>query len=289
MNSFLAIAIGITANACLAGLKLCAGVFGHSYVLIADGLESLTDIFSSLVVLGGVKIASLPPDENHPYGHGKVEPLAALVTGIALVWTAFIIVIQSTKQILHPTEGPAGYTLIVLVIVIAIKEGLFRFIFRSAQENNSIATQTDAWHHRSDAITSLAAFMGISIALTTGFKQADAWAAFVAAGVIFFNACKLMGPVFGELTDALPSKDLETSVYAISKNSAGVLGAHRCLIRKMGSDYYVDLHIEVDGRLSVWEGHEIAHRVKDAIRYQNPRIFDVLVHVEPVRKNPMVK
>ncbi len=275
--------IGIGFNALLAAVKGVAGFLGNSYALIADAIESTSDIFSSLIVWGGLKIASKPPDADHPYGHGKAEPIAAAVVALALVGAAFTIVFQSVHEIITPHHAPAPFTLIVLVGVVAVKESLFRFVFKIGAAVNSTAVKTDAWHHRSDAITSSAAFVGISVALIggAGYESADDWAALLASVVIVYNAYRLFIPAISELMDASPAGGLEMNVRKSAMTVEGVQYVEKCYIRKHGFEYYVDLHLTVDGDMTVRAAHQIAHDVKNAIRAANPMVADVLVHVEP--------
>ncbi len=278
--------IGILANGLLAATKGVAGLLGNSYALIADAIESASDVLSSLVVWAGLKIASAPPDEDHPYGHGKAEPLATVAVSLSLFVAAIIIIVQSIKEIILPHYAPAPFTLIVLAVVVITKEALFRFVFKVGEAVESTAVKTDAWHHRSDAITSAAAFIGISIALIggKGYESADDWAALLASSIIIFNAYGLLKPAVKELMDASPSSGIENNTRKIASSVKGVLGLHKCLARKVGFEYYIDLHVLVDKRISVKKGHQIAHDVKDAIRKSNPRISNVLVHVEPFSK-----
>jgi len=201
-----------------------------------------------------------------------------------LIGAAIAISIEAVREIVTPHHAPAPFTLLVLVLVVLTKESLYRFVFRVGVAAQSTAVKTDAWHHRSDAMTSAAAFVGISIALIggKGYESADDWAALVATGVICYNAYKLIVPALDEVMDAAPPPDVEQRVRAVAEQVAGVTGLDKCFVRKMGLDYYVDLHVAVNGSISVWEGHEIAHKVKDAIRGSNQRIVDVLVHIEPV-------
>jgi cation diffusion facilitator family transporter len=274
---------GLAVNVMLAGVKLAAGIAGNSYALVADAIESMADCFSSVIVWSGLRIAAKPPDENHPYGHGKAEPLAAAVVALGLVVAAAVIVAQSIPEIVHPHHAPAWFTLVVLLGVIATKEILFRSIWKVGVEVGSTAVKTDAWHHRSDALTSTAAFIGISIALVggEGFEAADDWAALFASAVIAWNAWRLLKPAVAELVDTAPSPEVLERARASAATVAGVAGLEKSYVRKMGFDYYLDLHVLVNGDLSVREGHEIAHQVKDAVRRDNPRIVEVLVHIEP--------
>lgn len=251
--------------------------------MLADAVESASDIASSLLVYGGLRIAVAPPDADHPYGHGKAEPLTALLVSILLLLAAAGIAIQSLREIATPHHAPAPFTLVVLVCVIVIKESLARFVLNVGDEVGSTALRTDAWHHRSDALTSAAAFVGISVALAggKGYESADDWAALLASGIISWNAVRLLRPALAEVMDAAPPPETFAAVRSAASGVAGVEGLDKCHIRKMGFDFYVDLHIYVAGERSVSQGHEIAHRVKDAVRTSYPKVKDVLVHVEP--------
>ncbi len=276
----------VTSNVLLAGIKGVAGVLGNSYALIADAVESTMDVFSSLVVWGGLRIAAAPPDEEHPYGHGRAESLAAVVVAMSLVLAAIGIAVKSVGEIADPGLAPAPFTLVVLLGVVFFKEGMFRFLHRGGRDVGSTAIQTDAWHHRSDAITSAAAFVGISVALVggEGYEAADDWAALFACGIIAFNGIRLLRGAIWELMDAAPDPEIEDRVRLAAMGTANVEDLDVCLVRKMGLVYFVDLHVCVDGDMSVREGHQIAHRVKDAIRKQVPVVQDVLIHIEPAGK-----
>ena len=275
--------IGIIANAALAVAKGIAGYLGNSYALIADAIESTADVVSSGIVYLGLKVAARPPDENHPYGHGKAEPLAALTVSLALLGAALVIALQSVREIVTPHHAPAPFTLVVLVLVVLTKETLFRLVFRVGHQVDSIAVKTDAWHHRSDAITSATAFVGISVALIggSGYESADDWAALAASAIITYNAARLLRASLYELTDASPSRDLEEQVRRVAGSFPGVMALDKCFVRKMGLNYLVDLDVIVDGGITVREGHRIAHEVQEALRRSNPRISRVYVHVEP--------
>ena len=275
--------IGIIANTLLAAIKGTAGVLGNSYALIADAIESTTDIASSLVVWSGLKIAALPPDADHPYGHGKAEPLAAVVVSLMLIAAAIGIAVESVRELLTPHHAPAAFTLVVLVLVVVTKEILFRVVFNVGQGINSTAVKSDAWHHRSDAITSAAAFVGISISLIggAGYEGADDWAAMFASVIILFNAYRILRPAINEVMDSAPSSEVDQGIRQAAQLVDGVIALEKCFIRKMGFSYYVDLHVTVDGALSVRQGHDIARQVKQAIRTSNPNVAEVLVHIEP--------
>lgn len=275
--------IGIAVNAILAGTKIAAGIVGNTYALIADGFESTLDIFSSLVIWYGLKVAAEPPDEDHPYGHGKAEPVAAIVVSLVLIAAALGLAIQSVREILTPHHTPAPFTLVVLLAVVIVKEVLFRKIHAAGTTIESGAVKSDAWHHRSDAVTSAAAFIGISIALVggPGWESADDWAALFACGFIAWNGWNLLKPALYETMDSAPPSELVEQVRSVAASVPGVSALDQCLIRKSGLEFFVDLHVGVDADLTVREGHRIAHEVRNAVRASNPAIADVLVHVEP--------
>ena len=278
--------LGLVINVVLASVKIVAGVVGHAYVLIADGIESALDIAGSIVIWGGLTVAARPPDTTHPYGHGKAEPIAALLVALCVLAAAIGLAVESVREILTPHHGPAPFTLGVLVVVIVIKEILFRYVNRVGQNLESTAVQTDAWHHRTDALTSAAAFIGISVALIggKGWQSADDWAALFACAVIAANGFRLAQPAFYEIMDTAPGGKIVRSIRAVASSVPGVVEVEKCHARKMGLDYYVDLHVGVDGNISVQEGHEIAHRVKAAIQQSDSRVADVLVHIEPAQR-----
>ncbi|MCA9735167.1 MAG: cation transporter [Deferribacteres bacterium] len=274
---------GVFANVFLAIIKILSGVVGNSYALIADGIESLLDVFSSIIVWTGIKIAATPADDRHHYGHGKAESLAALVVSLALLAAAVGLAIESVREISEPHHAPAPFTLIVLIIVVGIKETLFRQIDNVSEQIGSVALKVDAWHHRSDALTSVAAFIGISVALLfgEGYEMADDIAALAACGIIAFNGARLLRISIADIMDEVPSLEMEQQVISIANEISDVLGIETCRIRKSGFGYFIDLHIEVDEKLTVRDGHEIAHLVKDNLIANFTNIIDVMVHVEP--------
>lgn len=276
--------LSVVANIALALVKGIAGILGQSNALIADAAESILDIFSSLIVWGGLRLASKPPDENHPYGHGKAEPLASVIVSLALLGAAVGIAIASIRELGRVQEPPATFTLVVIVGVLVVKETLFQVLRAGGRRYNSNALQADAWHHRSDALTSLAAFFGISIAVFGGpdYAAADDWAALVACFIIAFNGLRLLRPALSEIMDEAPDPEIAQSVRRHAGAVAGVEALDVCLVRKMGLFFFVDLHVCVPGALTVREGHAIAHDVKDAILAAMPSVEDVLIHIEPV-------
>jgi len=274
---------GLIINILLASAKILAGIIGHAYVLIADGIESALDVGASIVIWGGLTVAARPPDQTHPYGHGKAEPIAAVIVAAGVLAAAVGLAIQSVREIFLPHHAPAPWTLAVLVVAVIVKESLFRYVIRFGRKVESTAVKTDAWHHRIDAMTSAAAFIGISLALIGGKKwqSADDWAALVACALIAMNGFRLARPAFLEIMDAAPGGKFIRSIRRVADSVPGVVEVEKCRARKMGLDFYVDLHVGVDGSISVNEGHDIAHRVKTAIQQSDSRVADVLVHIEP--------
>ncbi|MFY7739436.1 MAG: cation diffusion facilitator family transporter [Flavobacterium sp.] len=270
-------------NASLAVIKGLAGFFGNSYALIADAIESTTDIFSSFLVLFGIKYSSRPADENHPYGHGRAEPLITFIVVGFLITSATIIAYESILNIGTPHELPKSWTLIVLGLIIVWKEISFQLVIKKSIETNSSSLKADAWHHRSDAITSIAAFIGISIALFLGkgYESADDWAALFASGFILYNSYLIFRPALGEIMDEHLYDDLVEEIRTVSHKVKGVIDTEKCFIRKAGMKYHVDLHAIVDATISVKEGHDISHRLKDTLREEIPQLGHVLIHIEP--------
>ncbi len=282
-QSLRATVLGILVNIALAAVKIFAGIVGNAYALIADGVESVLDIFGSGIIWGGLKIASVPADRDHPYGHGKAEALAALVVALTLLVTAGGLAYNSVREILTPHHAPEPFTLLVLIGVILVKESLFRFVFNVGSEVESTAVKVDAWHHRSDALTSLAAFIGISISLIAGagYESADDWAALLACGIIAWNGVRLLRLALAEIMDSAPSPELAAQVRQLAQSVSGVITTEKCYLRKSGMFYWVDIHVIVAGNLTVRDGHEIAHQVKAVLCASPLHIAEVLVHIEP--------
>jgi cation diffusion facilitator family transporter len=284
--------LGIAVNVILGCAKFAAGVFGHSHALIADATESFADIFNSFIVWRGIVVAETPADEDHPYGHGKAEPLAAAFGAVMLLLAALWIAVKASIDVaetfnLHDLafrESPQWFTLVVLGVVVLVKEGLFRFVLSEGTALENSAVTTDAWHHRSDAITSVAAAIGITVALVGGkkFVVADDAAAIFAALIIGLNGLLLLRPALSELMDKAPDRHLNEQVRKIAATVAGVGRVEKCFVRKMGYQFYAEMHVEVDPQMTVLQSHEIAHQVKNRVREKLPRVSDVLIHIEPL-------
>ncbi len=280
-----ATALGAGVNLVLASVKLAAGLLGHSEALVADAVESLSDIAGSFIVWRGLVISALPPDEKHPYGHGKAESIAAAMIATVLLLAAVGIVVRAAAEIFQPHQPPSPWTLLVLVGVIAVKEGLFRFVHREGAATQSRAVTGDAWHHRSDAITSFAAGIGITIAWIGGpaWASADDVAAVFAAGIIGWTGWRLLRPALEDLMDASPDPLLSEEVRRIAEGQAGVDNVEKVLVRRSGWQLLIDMHLRVNPDMTVATSHRVAHSVKDAIRRAHPNVREVLIHVEPSR------
>ena len=280
------VARGMALNLALAVVKFAGGVFGHTYALIADGAESLLDVFSSILVWTGFRVAARPPDANHPYGHGKAEPLAALAVALVIFAAAGWIAIHAVHMIVTPHQGPHWFTLPLLAVIVVVKISFSRRMAKAGAVTGSTALDVEALHHWSDAITSAAAFVGISLAIAggKGWEVADDWAALFACVVITFNGVRMFNRAVGDVMDtAVPAK-FEDEVRALALAVPGVLALDKVRVRKSGLSHLVDIHVRVDGALSVRAGHDIAHAVKDALQGSLPHaISDVSVHIEPMK------
>lgn len=274
---------GLLANALLVVAKFVAGVVGNTYALVADAVESTMDIFSSLIVLGGLKIASRDPDEVYPFGYGKAEPIAAAVVSLMLVAAATGIAVEAVREIRAPHHSPAPWTLGVLVGVLIVKYVLFRRVEAVGVEVGSTVVRADARHHLSDALTSAAAFVGISIALIggPGWESADDWAALLASGVISYNGVLMLRPAISDLMDRMPERGVIECVQSAARETSGVLATEKLKVRRVGTGYYVDIHVQADADISLHDAHILSGRVKSAIREAVPSVRGVLVHMEP--------
>jgi len=273
----------IAGNTALALIKALAGVFGHSYALIADAIESTTDIFSSFLVLLGLRYARRPADANHPYGHGKIEPLITFIVVAFLVTSATIIAYESIQLIRTPHQMPEPWTLWILLAIIIWKEASFQIVMRRSRETNSSALRADAWHHRSDAITSVMALIGIGVALLfgEGYETADDWAALLASGFILYNSYLIFRPALGEIMDEHRYDELLDEVRKKSVEVEGIRGTEKCFVRKAGMKYHLEVHAIVDAEITVRRGHELAHKLQDYLEAALPNLGHVIIHIEP--------
>jgi cation diffusion facilitator family transporter len=275
--------LAILVNTCLALTKLVAGLVGHTYALVADAVESTADILSSAIVWGGLRVASRDPDDAYPFGYGKAEPLAAAIVALMLLGAAVGIAVVAMGEIRTPHLTPAPWTLGVLVAVVAVKWTLSRRVRAIGAEIGSTAVKADAWHHMSDALTSAAAFVGISIALWggPGWESADDWAALFAAGIIAFNGADMLRPALHDLMDRMPGPEVMEPVRRAAEEVPGVLATEKIAVRRSGMGYRVTLHVQTDPEMSLRDAHVLSGKVKGAIRAAVPRVQYVLVHLEP--------
>jgi cation diffusion facilitator family transporter len=273
--------IGMLLNAALAIIKLLTGLVGHSYALIADGIESVADIFSSLVVWGGLRIATRSADSEYPFGYGKAEALAAAIVALMLLGAAIGIAVESVREIMTPHHIPAPFTLAVLVGVMIVKEVLSRRVRAIGRDVGSTAVRADAVHHRADAITSAAAFVGISLALVFQWAPADDYAALLAATIIAYNGVGALRPAIADLMDRAPGQDLLRRVAAAATAVQDVRAIEKLKVRKVGMGYYVDLHVQAEPAMSLQDAHVLSGRVKSAIRDAVPEVQGALIHMEP--------
>lgn len=277
------ILFSIVASFLLASIKWFAGFFGNSFALIADAIESTSDIFSSILILLGIKYAERPADKTHPYGHGRIEPLITFIVVIILVVSATVIAYTSIINIQTPHEQPKPWTLIVLALIIVWKEICYQVIIKRAKLLNSSSLRADAWHHRGDAITSIAAFVGISISIYfgEGYESADDWAALFASALILYNSYRIFRPALGEIMDENLFEEMVDEIKLKSTNVIGVIDTEKCYVRKVGMGFLVDIHAIVPSEYTVKQGHDIAHDLKDYLMEEMPQISNVFVHIEP--------
>ena len=270
-------------NVILMLVKIVTGVVGNSYALIADGIESASDVFVSLITWIGLSASLRPPDENHPYGHGRIESLAGIFSGTALLAAAAMIAFQSIQEIRTPHHSPEWFTLPVLLVVVAIKEILARRISALSSQNDSRALEGDAWHHRSDAMTSGAAAIGITIALIGGsqYAAADDWGALIACVIIIFNGGRIISRSFHENIDGRIDTGIDADIRRHSTEVEGICIIEKCRVRKSGTFYFAEVHVQVDPNCSIAVGHEIAHQFKELVMNQMATVKDIVIHIEP--------
>jgi cation diffusion facilitator family transporter len=275
--------LAILVNTCLALVKLVAGLVGHTYALVADAVESTADILSSAIVWGGLRVAARDPDDEYPFGYGKAEPLAAAIVALMLIGAAVGIAIEAVGEIRRPHLTPAPWTLAVLVAVVLVKWTLSRRVQIVGAEIGSTAVKVDAWHHMSDAVTSAAAFVGISIALWggPGWESADDWAALLASGIIAFNGVAMLRPALHDLMDRMPGPEVIEPVRRAAEQVPGVLATEKLAVRRSGMGYRVTLHVQTDPEMPLRDAHVLSGKVKGAIMSAVPRVQSVLVHIEP--------
>ena len=269
-------------NIFLAFIKIIAGILGKSSVMIADGLHSASDIITSMGVLIGNYISSKPFDKEHNYGHEKAETLVSFLLSIILVGVALSIGYEASKSLFN-IEGiaiPTLLPLVVSIISILIKEYQYRITIRIAKKVNSPALKADAWHHRSDALSSIAAFVGIGGAML-GFKILEPLASIVVALFVCKVGYDILKNAVNELMDVSIDETYENEIKKIAKLTEGVMNLGSLRTRKHGASAYVDLVICVDGKLTVTSGHDIATNLEKKIQNDINIVKGITVHVEP--------
>ncbi len=286
----ISIQTGLIVNALLAVVKILAGILGNSYALIADGIESTADIFSSLIVMRGLKLSSRAATEEYHFGFGKAESLSAALVALMLLTAAAAVAIAGAREIITPHHLPQSFTLVVLIVVVLVKEALFRFSNRISSDIDSQALRSDAWHHRSDALTSLAAFLGISIALWggEGWEAADDYAAILAAGIIGFNGLYLLRDALANLMDRAPAQDVLQQISSSAASVPGVRKIEKLLVRRSGLGIFIEVHVHADPEMSLHDAHVLSGKVKAAIRESTPATIGAVIHMEPAEQEVLV-
>jgi cation diffusion facilitator family transporter len=279
---------GVATNIVLALAKIASGILGHSYALVADGVESFADVAASLIVWGGIAVGGRPADEDHPYGHGKAEAVAATAVSLMLLLAAIGIAAQAIQEIRTPHRFPAPWTLLVLLAVVVVKTVLARRVSAVGRASGSPAVAADAVHHSSDAITSAATFIGISAALlgqrmggSQQWAAADDWAALVASAVIAQNGVRMFLVGLHDLMDRSPGETVLGPLREAALSVDGVCAVEKLAARRVGNGYRVTIHVQAAPDITLEDGHALGGRVKRRMYAAGHRIQSVLVHMEP--------
>ncbi len=274
---------GLVANILLSVVKLVIGFFGNSQAVIADALHSFSDTSSDLIILFGVKYWTAPPDEDHPFGHQKIESLVTIVIGLILIFAAFAIGYDGVLSLME--SEPVRLSPVVLlgpILSIIVKEILFKVTFKVGVETHSSSLKANAWHHRTDALSSVPVLVAVTASLIDPrLSFLDAVGAILVSVFIIKVGISILFSNISDLLDTGISKEQTASIEAVIKAQDHVMGVHKLRTRKMASYIYIDLHLEVDGQLTVKEGHQISEDVKTVLMTTYPKIIDVMVHLEP--------
>ena len=276
---------GMAVNITIAALKGAGGLFFSSQALLADAVHSVSDLVTDVAVVLGVRYWSAPADEEHPYGHGKIEALVTVFIAFALVVVAYELGVHAIKSLvrgeLAVPDAPAFYLALASVV---LKEWLFRWTRRVARKVNSPALEANAWHHRSDALSSVPVAAAVAVArIWPSLAWMDAAGAILVSGFILRVAWEIAYPALQELVDA-GIDDKSAAVERLAKTVPGVIDVHKVRARRYGGAFSADLHVHVDPRLSVVEGHDIGHAVQDALLNSDLCVTDAVVHVEPAER-----
>ncbi|HVX59368.1 MAG TPA: cation diffusion facilitator family transporter [Pirellulales bacterium] len=275
--------LGLLVNLALGVAKLAGGLLSGSFALVSDAVNSLGDAVTSMVVLFAFRVAQRPPDAEHPYGHSRAEAIAAANVALFIVLSALMIGWEAGRRSMavHPT--PPAWTLWLAAVNVAIKEGLYRYKMAVGLRTGSTLMMANAWDHRSDALCSLAVFVGLGLAIWGGpaFHLADEMAALVVAAAIVWSGVRLFRQSASELMDVQANEQFVEQVRRAARSVGGVQGVEKLWLRKSGLEYFADIHIQVSPQITVAAGHEIGHRVKDRLLDEFASLRDVLVHLEP--------
>ena len=273
--------LGSVVNAGLVALKLGLGSLGGSMALVADGVHSLSDLATDLVVLGGIRLASRPADRSHAFGHGKFETLAGVLVALALIGAGVWLIREAAVGLAHPQGAPrSGLVMAVAGVSILAKEALYRATTRIALKLHSTALQANAWHHRSDALSSVAVLLG-GATMALGYPIGDKVAAIAVGGMVLMAAARILRRAFHELLEGALSEEEKLAISQAIESVEGVQGWHRLRTRRLGRQALVDVHIQVDPNLSVIRAHKIATQVEQAVSRSLDGLASVVVHVEP--------
>ena len=275
--------LGLIVNLALGIVKFLAGVFGHSFALIADAVNSLADFITSVIVLLALRVAQRPADEEHPYGHTRAEGIAASNVALIVVISALLVGWEAIERITGSHQTPARWTLWIAGANMVIKEGLYQYKVRVGQKTGSASIIANAWDHRSDALCSLAVLIGLLVVRVggPGFNWADEAASLVIVTGIVWSGLRLFFSSASELMDVQADSGFVEQIRQTALAVAGVENVETLWVRKSGLEYFADIHIEVDQHMTVAEGHRIGHEVKDRLVEKFASLRDVLVHLEP--------
>jgi cation diffusion facilitator family transporter len=276
-------ATGMLVSGVLAAIKIAVGLSGHSTAVVADGLESAADVIASGFVLFGLMLAAKPADENHPYGHGRVETLTGLLIGLVLMAGGAFISWNAIRQIGHPHEPLQEFVVWPLALSIAAKTGLATLKFHFGRKLQSDALTADAWNDATDTISAFAALIAVGLTLhdSVRFAEADRYGGFAVGLIVVSAGIRVVRETSMQLMDTMPDPQLIWQIREAAFGVPGVRGVEKCYARKTGFKYHVDLHLEVDPEMTVRRSHELAHEVQEHIRERLDWVADVLVHVEP--------
>lgn len=275
--------LGLVVNVLLAIIKLIGGIFGQSFALIADAVNSLGDVVATVIVLVALRVAQAPADDEHPYGHTRAEGIAASNVAVLIIVSALVVGWEAITRLGEPAHAPRLWTLGIAGANVVIKEALYQYKIRVGRRNNSTAIIANAWDHRADAFCSLAVLAGLTIVAIGGrdYRWADEAASLVVVAAIIWSGSTLFLKAAHELMDVQADPEFVEQLRQAARGVAGVADVEKLWVRKSGLEYFADIHIEVAPHMSVAQGHDIGHAVKDHLVHTFPTLRDVMVHLEP--------